>query len=400
VRTDIDKLVETSFEGSTDVLLDLNRYIINQKAIVYKNNYLESSSVAVFTVPISVGSQFQNLRLPDDVSLAPYVNEYSVLYTEPILGSVIEGMETAEGSGIPSLGDLSGMVSETTAPSVTKGASLTELSTGPVSIAGYCQPIDETDPSIADSAAVIVPMDANKVKNDAANSTIKTMLNFFGFFVLIVGAVFVTPIAHKILIVELIQDNEDFSAQRKLNRANAADVYTGAVLFGFAIAFINYGIINNKPLATIIGFYVFVFFMASLIIIQYQRIFDPATYLNQFVTKGVTPSFDNVEMDWGFFSDNVFNLFFKTTMEKNTDAATARQKPLVPIYHFQIGFIGVIGLYAAFRYLLKLMHFGGSGGSFFYTSIHFYGLLFAIYLMALIGHYRYKMSRMNQQPVK
>jgi hypothetical protein len=198
------------------------------------------------------------------------------------------------------------------------------------------------------------------------------------------------------MIVELIHDNEDFSAQRKLNRSNAADVYTGALLFGFAIAFINYGIINNKPLATIIGFYIFVFFMASVIVLQYQRIFDPATYLNQFTTKGVTPSFDNVEMDWGLFSDNIFNLFFKTTMEKNPDPATASQKPLIPIYHFQLGWVGVVFINSAIYFLMKMLHFGGSGGSFFYTSIHFYGFLFAIYLMALIGHYRYKMSKMNQ----
>jgi len=407
LRTDIDKLVD----GSTDVLLELNRYIPKQKAILYKNNYLESSSVAVFTLPISVGSTFTNLKHASSISLAPYVNEYSVLYTEPILGNIIEGFDgdstspTTASAGaaipnpdIPSLGDLSGMMSsKTTAPSGASVATVvTESPTGPVTVAGYCQPIDESDPNIAQTAGVIIPMDSNKIKNDAANSTIKTMLNFFGFFVLVIAAVFVTPIAHKILIVELVHDNEDFSAQRKLNRTNAADVYTGALFFGFAIAFINYGILNNKPLATIIGFYVFVFFMASVIVLQYQRIFDPATYLNQFTTKGVTPSFDNVEMDWGFFTDNVFNLFFKTTMEKNPDPKTASEKPLVPIYHFQLGFVGVIFINTAIYFLLKWMHFAGKGGSFFYTSIYFYTLLFAIYLMALIGHYRYKMSRMNQ----
>jgi hypothetical protein len=403
-RTDIDKLIE----GSTDVLLELNRYIPKQKAIVYKNNYLESSSVAVFTVPILVGSTFTNLKEVSTISLAPYVNEYSVLYTEPILGNVIEGFDgdsttpTASGSSdVPSLGDLSGMMaSETTAPSdkskVVDTKEFSDNSTGPVTVAGYCQPIDETDPNISQTAGVIIPMDSNKIKNDAANSTIKTMLNFFGFFILVISAVFVTPIAHKILIVELIHDNEDFTAQRKLNRANAADVYTGALFFGFAIAFINYGILNNKPLATIIGFYVFVFFMASVIILQYQRIFDPATYLNQFTTKGVTPSFENVEMDWGFFSENIFNLFIKTTMEKNPDPATSNEKPLVPIYHFQLGFVGVIFINSAIYLLLKWFHFAGKGGSFFYTSIYFYTLLFAIYLMALIGHYRYKTSKMNQ----
>jgi hypothetical protein len=351
---------------------------------------LESSSVVIFTTPIYIGTTFTNLK-PGPLSLAPYVNEYAVLFTKSILGRVVEGFDVQDPTG------LSGMEGSETTPPSNVTVPPTKGPTGPVTVAGYCQPIDETDPDIAQTAGVIIPMDSNKIKNDAANSTIKTMLNFFGFFILIVSAVFVTPIAHKILIIELIMDNEDFSAQRKLNRANAADVYTGALFFGFAIAFINYGMLNNKPLATIIGFYIFVFFMASVIILQYQRIFAPATYLNQFVTKGVTPSFDNLEMDWGFFSENVFNLFFTTTMEKNTDPKTASEKPLVPIYHFQFGFVGVIFINSFIYLLLKWMSFDGKGGSFFYTSIYFYTMLFAIYIMALIGHYRYKNNRLNQK---
>jgi hypothetical protein len=402
LRTDIDKLIEGSTEG--DVVLEMNKYITKQKAVIYKNNYLESSLVAVFTLPISVGSIFTNLKPADGVSLAPYVNEYDVLFTEPILGRVVEGFDKNSTKAVktssPQTDDsLSGTLDYgLTSPNKTDGnvsmtTMVTDSSTGPVTIAGYCQPIDETDPNIAQTAGVIIPMDGNKIKNDAASSTIKTMLNFFGFFVLVITAVFVTPIAHKILIVELIMDNETFSAQNKLNRTNAADVYTGALLFGFAIAFINYGILNNTPLATVIGFYVFVFFIASVIVLQYQRIFDPATYLNQFTTKGVTPSFENVEMDWGFFTDNIFNLFFKTTMEKNPDPSTVSQKPLVPIYHFQFGFLGVAVIYAGFYFLLKWLSFSGKGGSFFYTSIYFYGLLFAIYIMALIGHYKYKANK-------
>lgn len=359
-RTDIDRLIE----GSNDTTLELNQYITQQKAIVYKNNYLESASVAIFTVPILVETKFDQLKPASNISFAPYVDEYAVLYTEPILGNVLEGFNSSSGNH-------------------------------PVTVAGYCQPIDESDPSIGESANVIIPMDSSLIKDDAATSSIKTMLNFFGFFVLVIIAVFVAPIAHKILIVELIMDNENFSAQHKLNRTNAADVYTAVLFFGFSLAFINYGMINNQPLATIIGFYVFIFFMASVVILQYQRIFDPATYLNQFITKGVTPSFDNIEMDWGLITDNVFNLFFKTTMEKNTDPITSRQKPLIPTYHFQFGFLGVIGIYILFYFLLKWLSFGGYGGSFFYTSIHFYGLLFAIYIMALIQHYRYKNSKLN-----
>jgi hypothetical protein len=222
------------------------------------------------------------------------------------------------------------------------------------------------------------------------------MLNFFGFFVLVIAAIFVTPVAHRILIVELVLDNDGFSAQRKLNRANAADIYTGALLFGFAVAFINYGIINNTPLATILGFYVFVFFMASVIVLQYQRIFSPANYLKQFQTRGVLPSFENAEMDWSFFTDNISMLFFKKTMEPNPDPVTKDKQPLKPKYTFQFGFLIMLIVYFGMYYLFKKMKFTKQGGKFFLTSVYFYILLFSIYLVALFNHYQYVYSRLNK----
>lgn len=414
VINNIDNLIS----GSSDVVLGLNRYIVKQKAIVYKNNYLDSSTVIVFTIPIYVNTTFANLK-PSLLSLAPYVNEYSVLHTDSImsssLGNVREGIEGAnDDDGVADGSEsndelfdgltngLSGKLATTDVsvaasnPAAAVPVVVPAVDTPggkPVTMAGYCQPIDESDPTIGETSGVIIPMDSSKMKNEAANSTIKTMLNFFGFFVLIISAVFITPIAHKIMIIELIMDNETFSAQRKLNRANAADVYTGILFFGFAIAFINYGILNNAPFATVIGFYVFIFFMASVIVLQYQRIFDPATYLKQFTTKGVIPSFDNVEMDWGFFSDNVFNLFFTSTMVKNEDPKTASKTPMVAKYNFQFGFIGVLFLYTGFYSLLKMFEFTGVGGSFFLTSIYTYGIFFSIYIMALVGHYKYKSSQ-------
>jgi hypothetical protein len=79
---------------------------------------------------------------------------------------------------------------------------------------------------------------------------------------------------------ELIMDNkEEFTSQQLLNRANAADIYTGAIIFGFSLAFINYGMLNNATVATIVGMYVFVFFITSVIILQYYRIFKTDEYL-------------------------------------------------------------------------------------------------------------------------
>jgi len=409
VFNDIDALID----GSQDATISLNKYIKTDRTIVYKNNLLNSATVAIFTRPIYVSNDFTGLHA-GLFTLAPYVDEYSIMKSEPILGGVqkiIEGMDTGSLTSAMDTSNLdtsklstdsvSSVLSmdtgptETTPPAFVAPMNADSGGPAPVVVAGYCQPIDETDPSISETAGVIIPMDSKIVTDDATSSTIKTMMNFFGFFIMIIIAFFVTPIAHKIMIVELIMDNMDFSAQRKLNRANAADVYTGAIFFGFALAFINYGMLNNKPIATILGMYVFIFFIASVIILQYQRIFSPAEYLQQFETKGVLPSFENMEMDWGFFSDNIFQLFFTTTMEKNPDPETAGKKPLIPVYHFQLGFLGVAIFYAAFLLLLRLLHLTGSMGHFFFTSLHFYGVLFAIYMMALLNHYRLQSSRAN-----
>jgi hypothetical protein len=224
-----------------------------------------------------------------------------------------------------------------------------------VTIAGYCQPIDETDPSIQQTAGIVVPLDSKLTSNNAANTTIKTLLNFFGFFVMVVSAIFIAPVAHKILIVELVLDNTQFSAQRKLNRAYAADIYTGAVMFGFAIAFINYGIINNKSMATILGFDMFIFLMASIIILQYSRIFNPKAYLEQFKDeRDILPSFENMEMDWGFYAENVGGLFWKEFPDPE-NPGKMKGRP-------QFGFLIMFILYSLLLIVLKRLKITGNSG--------------------------------------
>jgi hypothetical protein len=399
VYTDIDKLIE----GLNDTSLDLNILIQPQKTIVFKNNLLKSALVIIFTNPIMVNTNFEGLK--QGISfLAPYVNNYSILNAEPILGSksktVIEGLANPTEPtlpAVPTLPSLSDLFNtsddtpvESTPPAIPTGTPPAGFYAGsPVTVAGYCQPIDETDPSIEQTANVVIPIDSQLSKNTAEDSTIRLMLNFFGFFVLVVAAIFITPIAHRVMIVELILDNDTFSAQRKLNRSNAADVYTGFVLFGFAIAFMNYGIINNKTLATILGFYVFIFLMASILVLQYQRIFNPTSYLSQFKTKGVLPSFEDMEMDWGFFTDNISSLFFEKKMIPNEDPNTNKAQPMKSSYSFSFTFLILGGIIAGIYYVLKKLKVSVKGGKFFLTSIYFYILLFSMYLIALINHYRY-----------
>jgi hypothetical protein len=402
--TSIDNLIE----GVEDTVLDLNSYISSQKTIVFRNQMLKTSLIIIFTRPIKIHTALSNLK-PGLPFILPYVNEYSIFHTNSILGEVVvEGFDTNT-SDLDILNELDDYdMNKLDVPDVNKNlnnSEETEFDYGSiqkssggnnVSVAGYCQPIDETDPTIAETANVVLPLNNQFTSTNAAYSTIRTMLNFFGFFVLVIAAIFVTPVAHRIMIVELVLDNDNFTAQRKLNRANAADVYTGALLFGFAIAFINYGIINNKPFATILGFYVFIFFMASTIVLQYERMFSPASYLKQFQTKGVLPSFENMEMDWGFFTDNVSMLFFNKTMVTNPDPATKEKEPMKPSYTFQFGFLIMLGVYFGLYFLLKKLHITGKGGKFFLTSIYFYMLLFSIYLVALFNHYRYVNSKLNK----
>jgi hypothetical protein len=137
--------------------------------------------------------------------------------------------------------------------------------------------------------------------------------------------------------------------------------------------------------------YVFVFFITSVIILQYQRIFSPEKYLEQFNNKDNPATFENIEMDWSFFSDNIIPLFFSKTMEK--DETTGKT---VPAYHFQFGFLVVAVFYFLFLMILYALNLTKKMGKFFFTSLHFYGITFGIYMRALINHYRFQSSKTSE----
>jgi hypothetical protein len=377
--TEIDALIE-----GRDVEFNLNSLLRSQRTIVFDD---DSAKVIVFTIPISISSAIKWKR---GLVLSPYVGDYSIFRAKPILGEpIIEGLADSGIADLP-INDPSkmpdfksavgGTASQTNADLASMKPNLGAQNQN-VSIAGYCTPIDETDPSIQQTAGIVVPLDSKL--------TIKTLLNFFGFFVMVVSAVFIAPVAHRVLIVELVLDNTDFSAQRKLNRTYAADIYTGAVLFGFAIAFINYGIINNKSLATILGFDIFIFLMASIIILQYSRIFNPKAYLEQFKDeRDVLPSFENMEMDWGFYTENLGGLFWKEVPDLE-NPGKMKGRP-------QFGFLIMLIFYSLLLVVLKKFKITGKSGKFFLTSIYFYILLFSIYLLHLLGHYNLVKERMNK----
>jgi hypothetical protein len=396
-ETDIDGLIK-----GKDVELNLNNLLRPQKTIVFHD---DRAKIIVFTTPIDIRTS--SIRWKKCLPLSPYITDYSIFRAKPILGEpLVEGLAD---SGIPDLpiidpskmpdfiSPIGGTASETMAELKKSGREgfedLMPKTSNNVTIAGYCTPIDETDPSIQQTAGVIVPIESKMTSNNAANSSIKTLLNLFSFFVMVVAAVFIAPIAHRILIVELILENTRFSAQRKLNRAYTADIYTTALIFGFGVAFINYGIINNDSLASILGFDIVIFLLASILILQYTRIFNPKSYLGQFKDKrGVLPSFENMEFDMGFVIDNFVTLFWKQVPDPENPSKTKGK--------LQFGFIFMIILFGFLMFILKLFKVTGNSGKFFLTSIYFYIFLLAIYVMHLIGHYNNVKERMKQAVIK
>lgn len=390
--------IDNLIRGVDDTDLDLNSFLTKQKTIIFKNNLLKSATVIVFTNPIYINTVFERGSLKPGLNfLSPYVDTYSILEAYPILGDTDKDKSNKK-EGLQNLTDYLTLPTDPANTIPPSNEIPVPLPTGEkgVSIVGYCQPIDETDPSISQTAGIVIPINSELSKNKATDTTIKTLLNFFGFLVFIISAILITPVAHRILIVELIMDNEEFSAQRKLNRTSAADIYTATLLFGFSLAFINYGIINNKSTSTIIGFYCFIFVITSILVLQYHRISSPETYLNQFKTKGVLPSFDNVEMDWNFFSDNISSLFYTKKMEPNPDPLTKATKPMVNTYHFSFGFVFFIIIFYSLYEILRRFKMTGSGGNSFFTSIYTYLFLITIYFVALINHYRIVNQKLNQ----
>jgi hypothetical protein len=69
---------------------------------------------------------------------------------------------------------------------------------------------------------------------------------------------------YQYFIILLVLDNKynepPFSSQQLLNRLSAVDIVFGFMLFMFSFSLINYGIVNNSPINTVVGFYVFIFF--------------------------------------------------------------------------------------------------------------------------------------------
>ncbi len=344
IQTDIDDLIN----GSSDCTLNLNTHLSSETKAIYNDHGI------IFPTPILIGSSLDNYT---SEKIIPYSDEYISIQIKPILGNVevrnIEGFK----EGVDQY----------------------------IDVATYCLPIDEEDPSMGTDAQINIPADGKVAINKVVTSQLTTALNFFGFFILVLFVVLVIPTMYHYFIVLLILENQyksdSFTPQALLNRLCSIDIFLSIILFGFSFSLINSGITNNAPTTTIVGFYIFIFFISSYIVLQYKRMFEPEKFISIFKIKDKPdPQIENINPDIvsAFFS-NVITLI--VTIE--TDESDKKKKYLKMNGGFLI--TGVI-----FTVLFCIIKYGfgvdklGTG----LMSIPFYIVLISIYITHYIKYSR------------
>lgn len=167
----------------------------------------------------------------------------------------------------------------------------------------YCQPIDMTDPSgsiIRDDPQLNIPLTGRYSPNDATNNVIRTSINFMAFVLVLGFTYLMTPIIYNDFIIELI----DYVGQGKMDRLRTIDMYTCFVFVMITFGFITVGVQKNESTNTIIGFFLGLFFIISMAIIQTKKI--SGTWLTQTFPNG-NVNYENIAFgeDFGkFISDN------------------------------------------------------------------------------------------------
>jgi len=346
INTPIDDIIA----GKKDNELNLNYLIDSSMAIHY-------DQCIIFTTPILVKTAFDEFE-PVNIINA-YSDNYHILYVEPNLGtdsSIIEG--------------------------ATSGTMDTKA------IAAYCSPIDENDPSIGENANTLLAIggDESRLKNEATVSSINMSMNFVVFYALAIFTTFAVPIMYANGILYLVLWNIHLKTpQEKLNRLYMVDIFLSLFLFGLSFSFMNVGIVSTNSYYTLLGFYIFIFFIASFIRIQYDRTF----YLDDFYTEiskepewnkieqtnlmveleGKTPNYEDVKTDIiGFIISN-----FGYKQEYNKKEKKCQSSVLSVISKIVSIFLIFIFVYMIFTNVLGMKEETGS-------SILFFIFLLSVYL--------------------
>jgi hypothetical protein len=318
---------------------------------------IHSAKIIVFTKPILVSSQFTTFSKIQLFSLPS--THGSIVRMKPILGNIIEGFTEGLTEGFKEGVDI--------------------LTTN----VGYCQPIDETDPTIGDTAQVVTPMDGGARVNEATNTTIRTLLNFCAFFAIIIFVAVGVPPLYNLLFVKLVLLNIEFSPQKKLNRLCAIDIFISMVLFGLTFTLINTGIVNNLPLFTSMGFFIFIFFISCFLLLQFQRTYSPSSveqFLKQFnETKNETEadaSFEKTQNDLvGLIWDNGVKLFAESVKDESTG------KSSIVIHFAAIGIL--IGIFTLLYFIMKWFGISKYPSSSVFLSFPFYAFILSVYFTVL-----------------
>lgn len=365
-KNEIDNIIK----ANSDSVLELNKFIEpDQDAILYSPD--ENTDVLIFTKPILVNSLLD--KLGDSDLFLSYNPTYSVVKVKSVLG----GTKNIEGF-------VEGLDKNVTA-------------------AAYCQPIDELDPNIDEKAAIIIPADGKVAANDATNTSLKTLLNFFAFFIMILFSVVIVPILYNIFILDLVLDNYDLTdPQAKLNRLSGADVFMSIVITGFAFSFINYGISNSIPVYTTIGFYILLFFISAFLYFQYNRTMNNdfiQQFLGKFGSSPVPASFDKMKSDvFGLFVDNMKLMFLGLQTEEKIEGNLIKNVIIPDNYgkpKTELAISSAVVLLFVIYSILYLLYFKCIGTSknssvSFLLSIPFYLFLISFYISIYIKHSRNK----------
>ena len=289
--------------------ITLNDFINSTKGIVYENNDLLKSNIIIFTSPILVNTTFSDIK-KGTIYLAPFVDGYNTQKIEPILASMKEGF--IEGN---------------------------------TDMAGYCVPISENDPTIDDT--MLTQFDSKLFKNDTTEKSVITILNFMGFFLVLLVVVFLVPFIYLSGIITIINDNLHFTPQQRLNRLYGLDVIISGFIFLLSIYFVSDGYRTNKFEYTVAGFYIFIFLIGSILAVQFSRLSNEAAFLKKFEigTAGEIPAkIEIVNSDWyGLLKDNLFALIYKTEFETDNTTGKLQAKLKLKMFHL-IWFLMIYGL--------------------------------------------------------
>lgn len=269
VNSPIDKIINPPTDVPS-ISLTMNELINNQSNRIYYKDK-KGNRVIIYTSPLSVNSTFnESLGEPNTPLFETKSTNYSVILPT-----------TQESASTP--------VKEGFVEGLTKTA--------------FCQPIDMVDPDLTIEPELSIPLVGKYTPSDATNSATRTAINFMAFVIVLGFTYIITPIIYDSYIVGLIE----YTGQRKMDRLRSIDIYTCGVFIYIIFSLITRGIQNRSTNLTLIGFFIGLFFIISIAIVQFKKL-DGDWFEKTFkVNTDTIADYKNISINdlTGFFSENV-----------------------------------------------------------------------------------------------